>query len=166
LDVKAPEVVPLPKPHKCSLPPLLLNVPALAGGSETEVSAQLGPPAPSTDITDPSRVKRSYTEGKVEVVFVQGRAGWIKLYATGDLPFSPDALAKLGLPTKRPTYVNRKHVISWHNLPHLREVSLYGGGPNGSVSSVLICVQTGTPSAPARKSRRFSLPRLRALHHT
>jgi len=146
-----------------SLPPLLLNVPALAGRSEAEIVAHLGPPASGMGTADLAHVKKSFCGGKVEVVFVEGHAGWIKLYATGDLPFSRDALAKLGLPIKRPTYVNGQHVISWDNLPHLREVSLYGGGPHGSVSSVLICVQTGAARAPAPRRWRMSFPGLTAL---
>ncbi|MDH5197439.1 MAG: hypothetical protein OEY20_09315, partial [Gemmatimonadota bacterium] len=156
----------VPKTAKQSLPHLLLNVPALAGRSEAEVADHLGPPVPGMGVMDPNRTKLTYWGGKVEVVFVDGKAGWIKLYGTGDLPFSKAALCKLGLPVKRPTYVNSQHVISWHNLPHLREVSLYGGGPHGSVSSVLICVQTNPQPASMRSPKpRISFPRLRALGH-
>jgi hypothetical protein len=152
---------------KYALPHLVLNVPALAGRSEAEVADYLGPPDPGMTSTDPTRRKLCYRGGKVEVVFVEGKAGWIKLYGTGDLPFSQQALSKLGLPVKRPTYVNSDHVMSWHNVLHLREVSLYGGGPRGSVSSVLVCVQADSQSS-SRTSRRprISFPRLRALGRT
>jgi hypothetical protein len=147
-----------------SLPHLVLNVPALAGRSEAEVADYLGSPDPGMGSTDPNRTKLSYWGGKVEVVFVDGKAGWIKLYTTGDLPFSKAALSKLGLPAKRPTYLNSHHVMSWHNIPHLREVSLYGGGPRGSASSVLVCVQTNPQSSSSKSRRpRISLPRLRAF---
>jgi hypothetical protein len=149
------------KTAKCALPHLVLNVPALAGRSEAEVADYLGLPDPGVGSTDPTRTKLCYRGGKVEVVFVEGKAGWIKLYGTGDLPFSKEALSKLGLPVKRPTYVNSQHVMSWHNVPHLREVSLYGGGPRESVSSVLVCVQTNSQSSSRRP--RISFPRLRAF---
>jgi len=151
------------QPARHSLPPLILNVPALAGRSEAEVSVHLGPPDPGTLSTDPTRKKLCYRGGKVEVVFAEGKAGWIKLYGNGELPFSRESLSKLGLPVKRPTYVNARHVMSWDNVLHLREVSLYGGGPGGSVSSVLVCVHTAPKPAQASRSRRLSLPRLRAL---
>ncbi len=146
-----------------ALPSLALNVPALAGRSEAEVATYLGPPDPGATSTDPSRTKFSYCRGRVEVVFVDGMATWIKAYGRGDLPFSQAALTRLGLPMKRPTYRNGDHVLSWHNLPRLREVSLYGGGPHGTVSSVLVCVQTA-PQAPGPRSRwRLSLSGRRAV---
>jgi hypothetical protein len=154
----------VPKPAKSALPHLVLNVPALAGRSEAEVADHLGPPDPGVGSTDPARTKLCYRGGKVEVVFIEGKACWIKLYGTGDLPFSQETLGKLGLPVKRPTYVNSQHVMSWHNVPHLREVSLYGGGPQGSVSSVLVCVQTSSrPSSSRGRQPRTPLPRLRPL---
>jgi hypothetical protein len=150
---------------KNALPNLVLNVPALAGRSEAEVAEHLGHPDPAMVSTDPTRTKLCYWGGKVEVVFVDGRAGWIKLYGTGDLPFSKDALRKLGLPVMRPTYVNEDHVMSWHNVPHLREVSLYGGGPRGSVTSVLVCVQAKSTRSSSRRSR-ISFPHLKAFGRT
>jgi hypothetical protein len=148
---------------KSALPPLVLNVPALAGRSEPEVSSFLGPPDPGADSSDPNRTKRCYQGGKIEIIFVEGKAGWVKLYGSGDLPFSKDALRKLGLPVKRPTYVNAHHVMSWHNIPNLREVSLYGGGPRGSASSVLVCVQPSVSATGRNPARRFSFPSLRVL---
>lgn len=154
------------KTPKHALPHLLLNVPALAGRSESEVADHLGAPDEGGTSTDPTRTKRSYRGGNVEVVFVEGKAGWIKLYGTRDLPFAREALSKLGLPVRHPTYVNAQHVMSFDNLPHLREVSLYGGGARGSVSSVIVCVQLNSQSASHRPRKpRISFPRLRALGH-
>jgi hypothetical protein len=151
------------KAGRYALPHLLLNVPALAGRSEAEVADHLGQPDPGMASSDATRTKRSYWGGRVEVVFVEGKAGWIKLYGSGDLPFSKEALSKLGLAVRRPTYVNSRHVMSWHNVPHLREVSLYGGGPRGSVSSVLVCVDANSQSSLGhRRWPRLSFPRLRA----
>lgn len=157
----------MPKLAKPMLPPLVLNVPALAGRSEAEVAACLGQPGAGSMDAEPGRTKLSYWGGRVEVVFVQGKAAWIKLYGSRDLPFSVKALYKLGLSVKRPTYVNPGHVISWHNFPRLREVSIYGGGPHGTASSVLVCVRTGGPAtAPAHRRWRVSLPGFLALRGT
>jgi hypothetical protein len=145
------------------LPHLVLNVPALARRSESEIERYLGMADPAAATTSMNSTKRSYRSGRIEVVFVDAEARWIKLYTTKELPFSKEALAKLGLPVRRPTYDNSPHVLSWHNIPHLKEVSLYGGGPNGWATSVLICVQT----APARAAaRRLSFPGLRARAHS
>jgi hypothetical protein len=146
---------------KPALPHLVLNVPAIARRPESEVAQYLGMPDPGTPSVTPGNTKRSYRNGKVEVVFAEGEARWIKLYTTQELPFGAEALAKLGLPPRRPTYDNSPHVISWHNIPHLKEVSLYGGGAHGTASSVLICVQTTNPSGTrGARPRRFSFPRI------
>jgi hypothetical protein len=154
------------RPSKNALPNLVLNVPALAGRSESEVAEYLGHADPGMGSTDPARVKLSYWGGKVEVVFVDGRASWIKLYGTGDLPFAKEALGKLGLPVKAPTYVNTRHVMSWHNVAHLQEVSLYAGGAHGTVSSVLVCVRSRSDSSNGNRRSRISFPRLKALGGT
>ncbi len=86
------------------------------------------------------REKRAYRQGKVEVVYVEGRANWIKLYDTSGLRFSQASLSMLGLPAKRPTYVNRNHVMGWNKICNLKEVSFYADG-SGGVSSVLVCVR-------------------------
>jgi hypothetical protein len=143
------------------LPHLILNVPAIARRTEDEVARHLGPPDPSSGSPSPNGIKRSYRGGKIEVVFVDGAARWIKLYTAKELPFSKAALAKLGLPVLRPTYNNAPHVLSWRNIPHLQEVSLFGGGAEGYASSVLICVQTAQ-QVRAGAPRRFSFPGLKA----
>jgi hypothetical protein len=152
---------------KAVLPHLILNVPAIARRTEDEVARHLGMPDPGVHSTSVHGTKRSYRGGKVEVVFIDGGARWIKLYTMRELPFSKAALAKLGLPLHRPTYDNSPHVLSWHNLPHLKEVSLYGGEPGGFATSVLVCVQTAAESGARNAARRrFSLPGLKALTQT
>jgi hypothetical protein len=147
-------------PGKPVLPHLILNVPAIARRTEDEVARHLGGPDPGIQSTSVGSTKRSYRGGKIEVVYVDGQARWVKLYTMRELPFSKAALAKLGLPLQRPTYDNSPHVLSWHNISHLKEVSLYGGS-DGFATSVLVCVQTvHSGSSP---HRRFSLPGLRAL---
>jgi hypothetical protein len=142
---------------------LVLNVPAIARRPEGEVSRFLGMPDAGTISAIGNSTKRTYQSGKVEVVYVDGEARWIKLYTSKELPFSRQALRKLGLPIRRPTYDNSPHVLSWHNIAQLKEVSLYGGGPSGSASSVLVCVETTQNGAGKAGPSRFSLPGLRAL---
>jgi len=123
-----------------ALPGLVLNVPAIALKSPEEVARVLGPPDRSNGAQLSANVRNRYQRGAVEVVFVEGRASWIKLYNTRHLRFSAEILPKLGLPIAKPTYVNSSHVMSWSNLPNLKEVSVYSG-ENGAVSSILICVR-------------------------
>jgi hypothetical protein len=123
-----------------ALPGLVLNVPAIALKSPEEVARVMGPPDRSNGVQLSANVRNRYRRGAVEIVFVEGRASWIKLYNTRHLPFSVEILPKLGLPLAKPTYVNSNHVMSWSNLPNLKEVSVYAG-EKGAVSSILICVR-------------------------
>ncbi len=118
----------------------MLNVPGIALKSPREVAAVLGPPEPSGDAQVAANLRNRYRRGSVEVIFVDGKACWIKLYNPRALRFGRDSLPKLGLPAAKPTYVNSTHVMSWSNLANLKEVSMYAG-QGGGVSSVLICVQ-------------------------
>jgi len=122
------------------LPSLVLNVPSIARRSPAEVARILGPPERTNGAQLSANVRNVYHGGTIEIVFVDGKASWIKLYRTRNLPFSREVLAKLGLPQAKPTYVNARHVMSWSNLANLKEVSVYAG-ENGAVSSVLVCVE-------------------------
>jgi hypothetical protein len=123
-----------------TLPGLAFNVPSIARKSAEDVSKILGRPDKSGGTYMGGKLKQTYRHGAVEVVFVDGEAHWIKLHDTRGLPFGRDALAKLGLPDRKPTYVNRDRVMSWGNISNLKEVSLYAG--NGGVSFVLVCVES------------------------
>jgi len=122
------------------LPGLVLNVPSIARRSPAEVARVLGPPERTNGAQLSANVRNVYHGGTIEIVFVDGKASWIKLYRTRNLPFGREVLAKLGLPQAKPTYVNARHVMSWSNLANLKEVSVYAG-ENGAVSSVLVCVE-------------------------
>ncbi len=121
------------------LPRLAFNVPSIAGKSPEDVEEILGRPDKSGGAYLGGKIKQTYRRGAVEVVFVDGRAEWIKLYDTRGLTFGKETLPKLGLPGQKPTYVNRDRVMSWGNIANLKEVSLYAG--NGGVSYVLVCAQ-------------------------
>ena len=125
------------------LPRLAFNVPSIARKTAAEVERVLGRPDKSSSTWLGGKVKQTYHRGAVEVVFVDGRAEWIKIFETRGLPFNQQALAKLGLPPRKPTYVNRDRVMSWGNICNLREVSLYSGGSDG-VSYVLVCAHAGS----------------------
>lgn len=121
-----------------ALPGLSLNVPSIARKSTRDVERILGRPDRSSGTFLGGKVKQTYHRGAVEVVFVDDRADWIKLYDTRGLPFSQHVLPKLGLPLRKPTYVNHDRVMSWGNIANLKEVSIYAGA-GGGVSYVLVC---------------------------
>ena len=74
------------------LPGLVLNVPAIALKSPVKVAAILGPPEHSGGVQPGADARHRYKGGSVEVIFVGGRACWIKLYNPRNLPFSKDSL--------------------------------------------------------------------------
>ena len=102
--------------------------------------------------------KVAYRSGKVEVLYADGMARWIKLYNPRGMMFSQQSLSKLGLPPKKPTYVNRNHAMSWSKICNLREVTFYSDS-NGGVSSVLVCALSSI-AVPESMNRRA--PRTRS----
>ena len=102
---------------------------------------RLGRPDRTTQTRVSLHPKHVYRGGKIEIVFVDGKADWIILYDTAGLTFDKWALPKLGLPVHRPTYTNRPSVISWTNIANIQEVSLFGN-ESGRVSYALIVVRT------------------------
>lgn len=102
---------------------------------------RLGRPDRTTRTRVSLHPKHIYDHGKIEVIFVDGKADWIILYDTTGLTFDKRALPKLGLPVHRPTYTNRPRVMSWTNIANIQEVSLFGDG-SGGVSYALIVVRT------------------------
>jgi len=140
-----------------ALPKLLLNVPALANQSREAVERILGQPDRTSGVMVSKQEKVGYRRGKVEVLYIDGKAMWIKLYNPRGMEFSQQSLSKLGLPPKKPTYVNRNHVMSWSKICNLREVSMYSDS-NGGISSVLVCALC-SEAVPKSMKRRAPLTR-------
>ncbi len=84
------------------------------------------------------------------VVFVDGKVEWIKVTRAKGLLFSTEVLTRLGLPPKRPTWIE-KDAMSWDNIHGVREVTVRSNGAGG-VSSVLICVEVKKNRPPKKQS--------------
>ncbi len=143
---------------RVTLPGLVLNVPLLARRTRDEVARVLGTPADSSESRRSRHQTLSYQNGDVLVVFVDGKVEWIKVTRPTGLMFSKDALTRLGLPPKRPTWIE-KDAMSWDNIHGVREVTVRSNGAGG-VSSVLICVET-KKNRSCEKQSSWSLNRLR-----
>ena len=142
---------------RMGLPKLLLNVPALADQPREVVERILGRPEGTTGAMVSQHEKVAYRGGKVEVLYTDGRAKRITLFNPHGMLFSQQSLSKLGLPPKKPTYSNRKQVMSWSKICNLQEVTLYADS-KGGVSSVM--VRALSPSnVPQGMNRRPSLTR-------
>lgn len=142
---------------RMALPKLLLNVPALADQPREVVERILGRPERTSGAIVSQHEKVAYRSGKVEVVYTEGKAKRITLYSPRDMEFSQQSLSKLGLPPKKPTYLNRDQVMSWSRICNLQEVSFYADR-SGGVSSVLVRALT-PQTVPHSMNSRPSLTR-------
>lgn len=128
------------------LPTLTLNVPSIARKCPGDVARVLGPPTQTigTTMTD-GQPRLSYQSGRIEVTFVDGIAARIVMHAPPDLAFDQHALAKLGLPVRKPTSVIRGRRLQWTNLRGVHEVT-FEAGPRGTVGVVCIRIGGGAPN--------------------
>jgi hypothetical protein len=108
---------------------IILDVLALVGRTRAEIDTILGRPE-HWEAVDPSRVgpdlKCTYRSGKVEIVFLAGRADWITVDDLQNVDFSPRSIGRFGFPVLKPTVFN-PHVIRWTGLSGLLEVVLWPG---------------------------------------
>ena len=63
-----------------------------------EVARILGRPGVASENRHSRHQTLTYRNGDVQVVFVDGKANWIKLNRAKGLMFSKDAVTRLGLP--------------------------------------------------------------------
>jgi hypothetical protein len=111
-----------------SSPAPVIKISNIAGKTPDEVSKILGLPT-STETVSPSRTpcpceKNTYKNGKIEIVFMEGKADWITIKNLNDAPYSVEALTLLGIKQKSPSFSN-ENVIRWTNIPGLLEVSIF-----------------------------------------
>jgi len=107
----------------------IIDVIKIAGKGEKDVAAYLG--KPSSCGSSKYGKKCQYKKGETEIVFINGKADWITIWAMGHIPFSREALGVLGLNDARPQFSN-KFTLRWHLIQGLWEVSLFPG--HGSYS--------------------------------
>jgi hypothetical protein len=103
----------------------LFRIADIAGRSEAEVAARLGPPWDC----EASRYSRRcrYAPGATEIVYIDGRADWLTVRALGEAALDDEVLKRIGLlPKPAGTVVEDERV--WSDLAGLREVRAVGHG--------------------------------------
>ncbi len=105
----------------------VIDITQIAGKTKEEVAAVLG--APDSVSAAKGGEKAHYAKGDTEIVFVRGKADWITVSALSAVPFTPKAIAALGLKETPPSFAN-SHVLRWKTLPGLLEVAIFPGKTN------------------------------------
>ena len=114
--------VPTPVAAEPVVSPMLLEVMPLAGKSEDEVAALLGPPSACKDI---HRARLcTYGPHDDEVLFKRGKADMITVQAMDAVAFNAEALDALGLARVAPDHADA-HAIRWESIPGLVEVAVF-----------------------------------------
>lgn len=105
----------------------------LAGQAEMGVQALLGAPDACEDVAKGPKCR--YARGATEIVFIDGMADWITVADMAGAPFSPAALARVGLPTDVAPVESTPEMMRWQNLGGFREVTLHAapGGMAGRI---------------------------------
>ena len=112
---------------------MIVDVPKIAGKSKPEIKTIFGEP----NECEPSKYgeKCRYIKTHTEIVYIDGKADWITVGFDG-VPFVRNAITKLGLDEKTPTFEN-DDTIRWEGINGLLEVSLHLG-QGGKVSYAYI----------------------------
>lgn len=116
----------------------VFDVRKIAGASEAEVVAVLGPPI-SCGTVKQGR-KCSFQTAETEVIFISGKADWISVESLDGAPYSSEILPMLGFEQTAPSFSN-EHVIRWNSIPGFLEVSAWPAGKGVD----MVYIKTATP---------------------
>ncbi len=112
----------------------------LEGKTKVEILKLLGDPIFCVRTKSRSALNCSFKDGDVSVEFIDGKVAESSVRGElGKAPYGKDALLRLGLPVKDPTFSNEK-VMRWENIPGILSVTLHSDG--GAVSLATIKVKT------------------------
>lgn len=108
-----------------------LDLAQVAGKPKPVLEQVLGK-ADSCVTVSPSKVgkvpKCIFQGGKVEIVFIDGKADWITVHEPG-VRFDQDAIAALGLAARKPDFSNA-FTMRWKGIGGYREVAAFPGAGN------------------------------------
>jgi hypothetical protein len=101
-----------------------VDIPKIAGQSMTQVAEQLK--AKPTCAKNKRGTKCDYNDGRIEVVYINGKADWITVNSLEQIPFTETAIARLGFAQRAPSF-RSPMVMRWNGLPGVVEVSVFKG---------------------------------------
>ena len=116
----------------------VVDVSRLAGKTQAQVGSELN----STSKCKSSKYGTScvYRAGKIEVVFIGGKADWITVNDLEIIPYDDTALSKIGLHEAKPSFKS-KNVIRWTNTNGFREISIFKGQSGVDYAYIKVATQ-------------------------
>lgn len=103
---------------------IVVDVPNIAGKSMKQVADQLK--ATPTCAKNKRGTKCDYNDGRVEIVYIGGKADWTTVNGLEHVPFTDTAISRLGFSQKAPSF-RSSIVMRWDGLPGVVEASVFKG---------------------------------------
>ena len=100
----------------------VVDIPKIAGKKPAAVEKLLGKPTEG----DKTKYGKSlvYQKGKVEIVYIKGKADWITVNDLKDVSFDETATKALGIDASKPTFKGPS-VIRWEPAGKLTSVAVF-----------------------------------------
>jgi hypothetical protein len=102
----------------------VVDVTKIAGQSMKQVGEQLK--ATATCAKNKRGTKCDYNDGRIEIVYIDGKADCITVNSLKQVPFTDTTIARLGFSQKAPSF-RSPVVMRWNGLPGVVEVSIFKG---------------------------------------
>jgi len=102
----------------------VVDIPKIAGQGMKQVGEQLK--AKPTCAKNKYGTKYNYNDGRVEIVYINGKADWITVNGLEQIPFEDAGIVRLGFSQKSPSF-HLPTVMRWNNVPNVLEVSMFKG---------------------------------------
>jgi hypothetical protein len=102
----------------------VVDVPKIAGQSLKKVDDLLK--AKPKCAKDKRGAKCDYNDGRIEIIFIDGKADWITVNGLEQVPFTDAGIVWIGFSEKSPTF-RSPVVMRWNGLPGVLEVSMFKG---------------------------------------
>lgn len=102
----------------------VVDIPKIAGQSIKQVDDLLK--AKPTCAKNKRGTKCDYNDGRIEIVFINGKADWITVNGLDHVPFTEAGIVRLGFSGKSPAF-RSPAVMRWNGLPGVLEVSMFKG---------------------------------------
>lgn len=102
----------------------VVDIPKIAGQSMKQVSELLR--AKPTCAKNKHGTKCDYNDGRIEIIFIDGKADWITVNGLEQVPFTDAGIIRLGFSEKSPAF-RSPVAMRWNGLPGVLEVSMFKG---------------------------------------